>query len=104
ALQWVGVAAALTGAVLASREPETAGPSGPVRAAAAAEQRTAVRLAVLAAFLIGLTLVGLSKAAEHDALTGVCAARAVAVPALALVVLRARATAPLRALPGLAVI
>jgi drug/metabolite transporter (DMT)-like permease len=113
ALQWVGVAAALAGAVLASREPDKtevgvpAGPAGPAGArhpVTREDQRTAVRLAVLAAFLIGLTLVGLDKAAEHDALTGVWAARLVAVPALALVALRARATAPVAALPGLAVI
>jgi drug/metabolite transporter (DMT)-like permease len=113
ALQWVGVAAALAGAVLASREPDRtevgvpAGPAGPAGArhpVAVADQRVAVRLAALAAFLIGLTLIGLDKAAEHDALTGVWAARLVAVPVLALVALRARATAPARALPGLAVI
>jgi drug/metabolite transporter (DMT)-like permease len=113
ALQWLGVAAALAGAVLASREPDAtaagvpAGPAGPAGArheVSAPDQRAAVRLAILAAFLIGLTLIGLDKAAEHDALTGVGAARLVAVPALALGALRARAGAPLRALPGLAVI
>ena len=113
ALQWVGVAAALAGAVLASREPDTtavgvpAGPAGPAgarHAVSAYDQRAAVRLAVLAALLIGLTLVGLDKAAEHDALTGVAAARLVAVPVLGLGALRARATAPARTLPQLAVI
>jgi len=112
-LQWVGVAAALTGAVLAAREPDTtaagvpAGPAGPAgarHAISVSDQRRAVRLAVIAAFLIGVTLIGLDKAAEHDALTGVWAARLVAVPVLAIVALRARATAPRRALPGLAAI
>jgi drug/metabolite transporter (DMT)-like permease len=112
-VQWVGVAAALAGAVLASREPDTtaagvpAGPAGPAGArhpVTRHDQRAAVRLAVVAAFLIGLTLIGLDKAAEHDALSGVFAARLVAVPALALVALHARATAPVRALPHLAVI
>jgi drug/metabolite transporter (DMT)-like permease len=113
ALQWLGVAAALVGAVLASREPARtevgvpAGPAGPAgarHAVTTADQRAAVRLAALAAFLIGLTLIGLDKAAEHDALTGVWAARLVAVPALALLALRARATAPVRALPQLSLI
>jgi drug/metabolite transporter (DMT)-like permease len=99
--------------VLASRESARtevgvpAGPAGPAGArhpVSADDQRAAVRLAALAAFLIGVTLILLDKAAAHDALTGVWAARLVAVPVLVLVALHARATAPLRALPHLVVI
>ncbi len=46
----------------------------------------------------------LDAAAEHDALTGVAVARAVAVPILVVVALQAHARAPWRSLPGLAVI
>jgi drug/metabolite transporter (DMT)-like permease len=98
--QWLGVAAALAGVVLASTEAGTEGGT-PARTEA---RRSGVRLAVLAALTIGLTLFFLGKAADHDALTGVAVARLVAVPVLAAVVLRRRATAPLSALPGLAVI
>jgi drug/metabolite transporter (DMT)-like permease len=63
-----------------------------------------VRLAVVAALMIGLTLFFFGKAAEHDALAGVAVSRAVAVPVLGLIALRQRATAPLRALPNLVVI
>jgi drug/metabolite transporter (DMT)-like permease len=94
ALQWIGVLAALTGVALASLEP----------GGSAADAKQALRLALLAALAIGLSLVGLDQAAEDDALTGVWMARVVAVPVLALMVLRARASAPLRTLPRLAVI
>jgi drug/metabolite transporter (DMT)-like permease len=96
-LQWLGVALALAGVVMASTEVGV-DPGDRTRA------RRGVRLAVLAALMIGLTLVFLGRAADHDALTGVATARLVAVPVIGAVVLRARATAPLRALPGLAVI
>jgi drug/metabolite transporter (DMT)-like permease len=92
ALQWVGVAAALTGVALASREP----------AGASKNARQALQLALLAALTIGLSLVFLDKAAEHDSLSGVAAARAVAVPVLALLARRSRV--PPRALPQLAFI
>jgi drug/metabolite transporter (DMT)-like permease len=103
ALQWTGVAVALTGVVLAAREPS----GGTSR-----DARAAVRLALLAALTIGFALVFLDKAAEHDALSGVAAARAVSVPALvaALLWTRRRATAPAplprapRLLAGLAAI
>jgi drug/metabolite transporter (DMT)-like permease len=72
-LQWTGVALALTGVVLAAREPS----SGSSR-----DARAAVRLALLAALTLGFALVFLDKAAKHDALTGVAAARAVSAPAL----------------------
>jgi drug/metabolite transporter (DMT)-like permease len=94
ALQWVGVAAALAGVALASREP----------GGAAANQRAALRLAVIAALGIGFALVFLGAAADHDALTGVTAARVVGVPVLALLALQAGARAPLRSLPGMAAI
>jgi drug/metabolite transporter (DMT)-like permease len=92
ALQWVGVVAALTGVALASREP----------AGASENSAKALRLALIAALTIGLSLVFLDKAAEHDSLSGVAAARAVAVPILA--VLARRTRAPIRALPQLAFI
>jgi drug/metabolite transporter (DMT)-like permease len=94
ALQWIGVAAALSGVALASREPP-----GTARDAGAA-----LRLALLAALAIGLALVFLGAAADHDALTGVTVARAVAVPILAVLVLGTRARVARRALPRLAVI
>jgi drug/metabolite transporter (DMT)-like permease len=100
ALQWIGVAAALAGVVLASTE---AG-AGAERTDHARGARSGVRLAALAALTLGLTLFFLGKAAGHDALTGVAVARLVAVPVLGAVVLRARATARARALPRLALI
>jgi len=95
-LQWVGVAVALIGVVLASIEPH--GGSG------ATDSRAALKLALLAALGIGFALVFLGAAADHDALTGVTAARAVTVPILAVIVFKTAARAPLRSLPGLAVI
>jgi drug/metabolite transporter (DMT)-like permease len=73
-LQWAGMAIALAGVVLAAREPSSG---------ASKDARAAVRLAILAAAAIGLSLVFLDKAAEHDSLSGVAAARAVSAPALA---------------------
>jgi drug/metabolite transporter (DMT)-like permease len=93
-LQWIGVIAALVGVALASIEP----------GGAAAHARRALQLALVAAVAIGLSLVALDHAAEDDALTGVFMARAVSSPALALLVLRARAQAPLRKLPQLGAI
>ena len=99
ALQWGGVALALVGVVLAAREPSSG---------ASRDARKAIRLALLAALAIGLSLVSLDKAAEHDSLTGVAAARAVSAPALALglIWLRRRSPVPLprdaRVLLGLA--
>lgn len=99
-LQWVGVAAALIGVILASTEA-----SGEHLPAGLRERsRRGVKLAVLAAVVIGFTLVCLGKAADHDALTGVTVARAVTVPVLGLVVLRRHASTPLKSLPGLAAI
>jgi drug/metabolite transporter (DMT)-like permease len=74
ALQWIGAIAAFLGVVFAAREPG---------GGASRDARAAVRLALLAALLIGLSLVFLDRAADHDALTGVGAARAVSAPALA---------------------
>jgi len=93
-LQWIGIVVALAGVALASLEP----------GGAAADARKALRLALVAALAIGLSLVALDQAAEDDALTGVWAARVVAVPVLAGMVLYARARVPLRTLPQLAVI
>ncbi|HEX6021175.1 MAG TPA: EamA family transporter [Solirubrobacter sp.] len=91
-LQWIGVVAALAGVALASREP----------GGAANDQQTALKLAVVAAIAIGFALVFLNQAAEHDALTGVTAARIIGVPLLGALALHARARAPLTALPKLA--
>jgi drug/metabolite transporter (DMT)-like permease len=93
-LQWVGIAAALSGVALASYEP----------GGVAVDSRKALRLAMIAALGIGLSLVFLDRAAEDDALTGVAAARAVAVPILVLVALHARARVPWRSLGSLGVI
>jgi drug/metabolite transporter (DMT)-like permease len=84
ALQWVGVIVALAGVALASREP----------AGASKNANKALQLALIAALALGLSLVGLDKAAEHDSLTGVAAARLVTVPSLAIL---ARNALPRRA-------
>jgi drug/metabolite transporter (DMT)-like permease len=73
ALQWAGMILALVGVVLAAREPSSG---------SSKDARAAIRLAILAAVTIGLSLVFLDKAAEHDSLSGVAAARAVSAPAL----------------------
>jgi drug/metabolite transporter (DMT)-like permease len=88
-LQWIGIVAALAGVILASNEP----------GGKAENSKLALKLAVVAAIGIGLSLVSLDKAAEHDALTGVAAARAMAAPILLAVVLHQRARAPLNAWP-----
>ncbi|HEY6888133.1 MAG TPA: DMT family transporter, partial [Solirubrobacter sp.] len=93
-LQWIGIVAALAGVILASNEP----------GGKPANSKLALKLAVVAALGIGLSLVSLDKAAEHDALTGVAAARAVAAPILLGVVLYQRAKAPVRAWPTFALV
>ena len=93
-LQWIGVVAALGGVALASREP----------GGAAKDQQAALKLAVIAAVGIGLALVFLDAAAEHDALSGVTAARIVGTPILGLLVLQAGARPPLGELPKLGAI
>jgi drug/metabolite transporter (DMT)-like permease len=94
-LQWLGMAVALVGVTLASREPTHT---------KAADPRKAVQLAVVAAVFIGLALVFLGEAAEDDALGGVGAARAVSVPILGVLAWRTAARAPLRELPKLGAI
>jgi drug/metabolite transporter (DMT)-like permease len=96
ALQWIGVAIALVGVVLASTESHAT--------SSAVDPRAALKLALLAALAIGFALVLLGRAAEHDALTGVTAARVVTVPILGFITFRTAARAPLRTLPGLAAI
>jgi drug/metabolite transporter (DMT)-like permease len=93
-LQWIGIVAAIAGVILASSEP-----GGEAR-----NQKQALQLAIVAAIGIGLSLVALDKAAEHDALTGVGAARAVAAPILIGVVVIQRARAPIRAWPTFALV
>jgi drug/metabolite transporter (DMT)-like permease len=72
-LQWAGMILALVGVVLAAREPSSG---------SSKDARAAIRLAILAAAAIGVSLIFLDKAAEHDSLSGVGAARAVSAPAL----------------------
>jgi drug/metabolite transporter (DMT)-like permease len=93
-LQWIGIVAALLGVILASNEP----------GGQAETMRKALPLAIVAAIGNGFSLVALDRAAEHDALTGVAAARAVAAPILLGVVLLQRARAPLSAWPTFAAI
>jgi len=93
-LQWLGIALAIGGVVLASTE------SG----GNAIDSKKALKLALVAALGIGLSLVFLDRAAEHDALTGVAVARAVAVPILVAFALRVHARVDWRAVPNLAVI
>jgi drug/metabolite transporter (DMT)-like permease len=94
-LQSLGMVVALTGAALASRESAHTKALDPKRA---------IQLAVLAAFFLGLMLVFLGRAGDHDALTGVATARLVSAPILAVIAFRAGATAPLRELPRLGAI
>jgi drug/metabolite transporter (DMT)-like permease len=94
ALQWVGIVAALIGVMLASNEP----------GGKAANSKLALKLALVAALGIGVSLVFLDRAAEHDALTGVAAARIAAVPILLAVVAHQRATAPVSAWPTFALV
>ena len=94
ALQWLGIVAALVGVMLASNEP----------GGKAANQRLALKLAFVAALGIGIGLVFLDRAAEHDAFTGVAAARLAAIPILFAIVLQQRARAPLSAWPAFAAI
>lgn len=94
-LQWLGMAIALVGVVLASREPVHTKAVDPAKA---------IQLAMIAALFIGLALVFLGDAADHDALGGVAAARAVSVPILGVLAIRAAAKAPLKELPRLGAI
>jgi drug/metabolite transporter (DMT)-like permease len=72
-LQLAGIAAALVGVVLASREPDPDG--GTVRGAG-------VAFAVLAALMFGFQLIALDHAGRSDALWGVALARVTAVAVL----------------------
>ncbi|MBE2317346.1 DMT family transporter [Solirubrobacter sp. CPCC 204708] len=92
ALQWVGMALALAGVILASREPAHT---------TAIDPRRAIQLALIAAVFIGLALICLDAAAEHDALGGVAAARVVGVVVLGALAWRTAARAPLSELPKL---
>lgn len=96
ALQWAGMVAALAGVALATREPGGGAPSRDARAA--------LRLAVVAAITIGLSLVAFDKAGEHDALSGITAARVVSVTLLSTIALVQRPRTSARALPKLAAV
>jgi len=93
ALQWLGVAIAFAGVVLAAREPGSAGNAS-----------RAIPLALLAALMLGLQLVFLGHAAEADALSGVAASRTVSVSVLLTAALAGSRRAPLAAAPKLAAI
>jgi len=95
ALQWTGMAIALAGVTLASREPAHT---------KAIDARKAIQLAIVAAVFIGLALVFLGRAAEHDSLGGVAAARVVGVVILGVLAWRVTARAPLKELPKLGAI
>jgi len=90
-LQWAGVALAMTGVVLAAREPAPTG-----------DGARAIPLALLAAVMLGLQLVFLGDAAQADALGGVAASRAVSVTLIALAVIATVRTLPLGKAPELA--
>jgi uncharacterized membrane protein len=94
-LQWTGMAIALAGVVLASREPVHTQAIDPGKA---------IQLAVVAAVFIGLALVFLGEAADHDSLGGVAAARVVGVTVLGALAYRAAVRAPLKDLPQLGAI
>ena len=91
-LQWIGVVAALAGVILASREP----------GGVAEDQRAALRLAVIAAVGIGFALVFLGAAADHDALYRRHRGADRRRPVLGLLVLQARARAPVGRSPTMA--
>lgn len=94
-VQWLGMAVALVGVTLASREPSHT---------KALDPRKAVQLAVVSAVFIGFALTFLGEAAEHDSLGGVAAARVVGVLALGVLTWRTAARAPLSELPKLGAI
>jgi drug/metabolite transporter (DMT)-like permease len=78
---WAGIAAALVGVVLVSREPEH---GRPVNA------RQAMALATVAAIVIGAQLVVFDRASTSDALAAVLAARVVTAAGFGLVLLYRR--------------
>ena len=94
-LQSAGIALALVGVVLASREPEHGHPDP-------AAQRRSFLLALLATVAVGLQLVLLSTAAQTDPLLGVTASRVTSVVIFAAVALVVRPPVRRPALPGLA--
>ena len=84
-LQWVGIAFALVGIVLVSREPGSARATGARRPVAAG-----VGLALVAALGFGLFIVGLGEAAQESAPWATATARLGAVSALVLVLVATR--------------
>ena len=81
AIVWAGIAAALVGVVLVSREPEHGRP---------VDARQAVLLASVAAIVIGAQLVVFGQASTSDAPTGVVAARLVTATGFGLFYLHRR--------------
>lgn len=90
-----GIMLALLGVVLASRHPAAEPP---------VDHRLSVVLAVTAALIAGLQLVALRQAGDVDALTGVGASRATSVLVLVVLLLLRRPSAPVNALPAVAVV
>jgi len=85
-LQWVGIAFALAGIVLVSREPGSALVAGGARRPVAA----GAGLALVAALGFGLFIVGLGEAAQESAPWATATARLGAVSALVLVLVSTR--------------
>ncbi|SOE00389.1 DMT family transporter [Blastococcus haudaquaticus] len=90
-----GIAVALTGIVLVSRQMAHEPPEN---------HRLSVVLAVVAAVFAGAQLVALQRAGAVDALTGVAASRAMSVAVLVIVLMLSRASAPARDLPAAAMV
>ena len=86
-----GIALALIGVVLASRQVAHEPP---------ADHRLSVILSVAAALLAGVQLVALQRAGAIDALTAVSASRATSVTVFVVALVLTRASAPARALPA----
>lgn len=95
AMATAGVALALTGIVLVSRQVAVEPPEN---------HRLSVVLAVAAAVFAGAQLVALQRAGAVDTLTGVAASRATSVAILVAALMLTRASAPPRSLPAAAMV
>ena len=97
AVQWAGMALALVGCILASRE-------GAAAATVAENWRLSIVLAVFTAVVIGAQLVLIGRSSAHDALWAVMLARIVSVACFAVTALLMRPRIALAAVPPLALI
>jgi drug/metabolite transporter (DMT)-like permease len=95
AVTTVGIALALCGVVLSSRQVAHEPPT---------DHGLSVVLAVAAAAFSGLQLVALQRAGAIDALTGVSASRATSVTVFVVALVLTRTSAPARALPAAALV